>query len=132
MIVVTAAVIEHEGLYLVTRRQRGVHLEGYWEFPGGKCEPGESLPDCLRRELLEELGADALVGSELLSVTHHYAEKSVELHFIACTLQGAPKPLLGQEMRWVARADLASLQFPPADGELIALLLRTPPSSRQA
>jgi mutator protein MutT len=125
MIVVTAAVIEHEGRYLVTRRQRGVHLEGYWEFPGGKCEPGESLRDCLRRELLEELGADTLVGGELLSVTHHYAEKSVELHFIACTLLGAPEPLLGQETRWVARADLASLQFPPADDELIALLLRT-------
>ena len=72
MIVVTAAVIEHEGRYLVTRRQRGVHLEGYWEFPGGKCEPGESLADCLRRELREELGADATIGEEILSVTHHY------------------------------------------------------------
>ena len=131
MIVVTAAVIEHEGRFFVTRRQRGVHLEGYWEFPGGKCEPDETLPDCLRRELLEELGVDAVIGGELLSVTHHYADKSVELHFIACTLLGAPAPLLGQEMRWVPRADLPSLRFPPADDELIALLLRTP-SSRQA
>jgi 8-oxo-dGTP diphosphatase len=131
MIVVTAAVIEQEGRYLVTRRQRGVHLEGFWEFPGGKCEPDESLPDCLRRELLEELGADARVGRELLTVTHHYPEKSIELHFIACTLLGPAEPRLGQEMRWVTRAELPSLQFPPADDELIALLFRTP-SSRQA
>ena len=68
MIVVTAAVIERDGRYLVTRRQRGVHLEGYWEFPGGKCEPEESLEDCLRRELREELGAEAVVGEEILSV----------------------------------------------------------------
>jgi 8-oxo-dGTP diphosphatase len=126
MIVVTAAVIEHEGRYLVTRRQRGVHLEGLWEFPGGKCEPDESLPDCLRRELLEELGADTLVGQEILAVTHHYPEKSVELHFIACRLLGEPAPLLGQEMRWVAREDLRSLQFPPADDELIAVLAARP------
>lgn len=122
MIVVTAAVIEHEGRYLVTRRQRGVHLEGYWEFPGGKCEPGESLADCLRRELREELGADATIGEEILAVTHHYPEKSVDLHFIACRLLGEPAPLLGQEMRWVAREELRSLEFPPADDELIALL----------
>jgi 8-oxo-dGTP diphosphatase len=121
-IVVTAAVIERAGEYLVTRRQRGVHLEGYWEFPGGKCDPGESLEQCLRRELVEELGADAEIGAELLAVTHTYPERRVELHFMACTLIGTPSPRLGQEMRWVARAELRSLQFPPADDELIRVL----------
>ena len=123
-IVVTAAVIERGDRYLVTRRQQGVHLEGLWEFPGGKCEAGESLGTCLRRELLEELGTDAVVGHELLAVTHHYPERSVELHFLMCELTQDPAPLLGQEMRWVARHELRSLQFPPADDELIALLQR--------
>jgi 8-oxo-dGTP diphosphatase len=122
MIVVTAAVIEHEGRYLVTRRPRGVHLEGYWEFPGGKCEPGESLADCLRRELQEELGVEAVIGEEIFTVTHDYPEKSVELHFLSCRLTGEPTPLLGQEMRWVAREELRSLKFPPADDELIKIL----------
>jgi len=125
-LVVTAAVIERDGAYLVTRRQRGVHLEGYWEFPGGKCEPGESLGDCLARELREELGCAARIGDEILAVSHEYAERDIELHFIACELTGVPSPLVGQEMRWVARADLPSLQFPPADDELIALLERRP------
>lgn len=123
-LVVTAAVIERDGAFLVTRRQQGVHLEGYWEFPGGKCEPGESLAECLRRELVEELGTDADVGAELLAVTHDYAERSVELHFLACTLKGQPMPLIGQDMRWVPRAELRTLKFPPADDELIALLER--------
>ena len=52
-IVVSAAVIEDHDRFFVTRRQKGVHLEGFWEFPGGKCEPGESLADCLQRELEE-------------------------------------------------------------------------------
>jgi mutator protein MutT len=123
-IVVTAAVIERDGLYLVTRRQRGAHLEGYWEFPGGKCEPGESLGDCLRRELREELDTDATIGEEILAVTHAYHDRSIELHFLGCQLHSAPAPRLGQEMRWVRRADLRSLQFPPADDELIAMLER--------
>ena len=58
-LVVTAAVIERDGAFLLTRRLDGTHLEGQWEFPGGKCEPGETLEQCLARELREELGVDA-------------------------------------------------------------------------
>ena len=122
IVVVTAAVVERDGCYLVTRRQKGVHLEGLWEFPGGKCEREESLADCLRRELVEELGAGAAIGDEVFTVTHHYPERSVELHFFVCRLAGDPTPLLGQEMRWVRRGELRSLTFPPADRELVEIL----------
>ena len=124
-IVVTAAVIDRDGRFLVTRRQQGVHLEGYWEFPGGKCEAGESLDACLARELREELDVEAHVGEEVLVTTHPYADRSVELHFFRCELRGEPRPLLGQEMRWAARDELATLEFPPADDELIQRLTRT-------
>jgi mutator protein MutT len=123
-IVVTAAVIEDHGRYFVTRRQQGVHLEGYWEFPGGKCEEGEPLDACLRRELKEELGVEVTIGDEVFTVTHSYPDRDVELHFLACTFLNAPMPLLGQEMRWVPREELRSLKFPPADDELIAQLSR--------
>jgi 8-oxo-dGTP diphosphatase len=123
-IVVTAAIIEDHGRYFVTKRQQGVHLEGLWEFPGGKCEPDESLEECLRRELKEELGVDATIGEEVLAVTHDYPGRRVELHFISCALLNSPVPLLGQEMRWVAPDELRSLRFPPADEQLIALLQR--------
>jgi len=124
-IVVTAAVIDRDGRFLVTRRQQGVHLEGYWEFPGGKCEAGESLDACLVRELREELDVEAQVGEEVLVTTHPYADRSVELHFFRCDLKGEPRPLLGQEMRWATREELATLEFPPADNELIQRLTRT-------
>ena len=122
LIVVTAAVVERDGRYLVTRRLRGTHLEGYWEFPGGKCEPGETHVTCLIREIREELGCDVRVGEELLGVTHEYPERAVELHFFRCTTEGEPRPLLGQELRWIARQELRTLDFPPADEELIRLL----------
>lgn len=121
-IVVTAAIVEDHGRYFVTRRLKGAHLEGLWEFPGGKIEPGESLADGLRRELHEELGTAVEVGEEVFTVTHHYPDRSVELHFLACTFLNAPVPRLGQEMRWVPREDLRSLAFPPADEELIRVL----------
>ena len=121
-LVVAAAVIERDGRFLVTRRPQGAHLEGLWEFPGGKCDAGESLADCLRRELIEELNTDAVVGDEIFAITHDYPERSVTLHFFACSLTRDPQPLLGQQMRWVARDKLGSLKFPPADDELIALL----------
>jgi 8-oxo-dGTP diphosphatase len=123
--VVTAAVIERGGWFLVTRRQKGVHLEGYWEFPGGKCDAGELLAACLARELREELDVAARVGSEMLTTTHEYPERCVELHFFRCELESDPRPQLGQEMRWVRREDLATLEFPPADAELIEMLRRS-------
>jgi 8-oxo-dGTP diphosphatase len=122
-IVVTAAVIERDGHFLVTRRQAGVHLAGHWEFPGGKCHDGESIAACMVREIQEELAASVDVAGEVLCTTHDYPERRVELHFLRCRLTGQPSPQQGQEMRWVARGDLASLQFPPADAELIAILM---------
>jgi 8-oxo-dGTP diphosphatase len=124
-LVVVAAIVEDHGRYFVTRRQKGVHLEGLWEFPGGKIEAGESLADGLRRELKEELGTLVEIGEEIFTVTHDYADRSVELHFLSCTFLNAPVALLGQEMRWVARDELTSLKFPPADDELIQILTAT-------
>jgi mutator protein MutT len=124
-LIVTAAVIARDGRFLVTRRLPGVHLEGYWEFPGGKCEPGESHTACLRRELREEISVDAVVHEELFTTTHAYPERTVELHFFRCEVTGDPAPALGQEMRWVSRAALSALAFPPADTELIRLLTQT-------
>jgi 8-oxo-dGTP diphosphatase len=122
-IVVTAAVVERGGRLLVTRRQKGVHLEGFWEFPGGKCDAGETLQACLARELREELAVDATIGAEIYTVSHAYPERTVELHFFQCELRGEPVPQIGQEMRWVPRAELAAFAFPPADAELIAMLM---------
>ncbi len=90
-IVVTAAVIEEDGRFLVTRRPGGVHLEGFWEFPGGKCEEGESHVASLEREITEELDTSVRIDRELFSVAHTYADRVVELHFFACRLTGTPR-----------------------------------------
>lgn len=121
-LVVTAAVIERDGAYLLTRRLEGTHLEGLWEFPGGKCEPGETLEACLGRELVEELELDVRIVRRLLVVRHAYPEKLVELHFFECAAQGRPVPQQGQECRWVPAGELFTLPFPEADRELIAML----------
>jgi len=121
---VAAAVIERGAAVLITRRLAGTHLEGLWEFPGGKCEPGESVRDCLIRELREELGVDVVPGATLLVTRHEYPEKTVELHFVACETHGEPVPQQGQEMQWIPRARLGALPFPEADAALIAQLTR--------
>jgi 8-oxo-dGTP diphosphatase len=119
---VVAAVVERDDSFLVTRRQAGVHLAGLWEFPGGKVAPGESHEEALRREMLEELETDVTVHSVVATAAHGYDDRHVTLHFYRCDLRGTPRPLLGQEMRWVPRAELRTLGFPPAVEELIALL----------
>ena len=125
LVVVVAGVIEREGRLLVSRRLEGTHLAGLWEFPGGKCEPGEPHRTCLERELAEELGVASTIGDELLVTTHAYPERTVRLHFHHATISGEPKPLLGQELMWIAREDLDQLSFPAADRNLIELLSQT-------
>ena len=125
VVVVVAAVIEDAHRFLVTRRQPGVHLAGMWEFPGGKIDLDETHGAALRRELLEELGVEAMIGECVYRTQHTYPDRTIELYFYRCGLKGTPRPLLGQEMRWVPRAELGSLDFPPADTELIELLTKS-------
>ncbi|MBI4610427.1 MAG: 8-oxo-dGTP diphosphatase MutT [Candidatus Rokubacteria bacterium] len=120
--VVAAAVIEADGRYLITRRRKG-HLEGLWEFPGGKLRPGETLPACLQRELREELGVEVTVGEELDTITWTYPERTVVLHFFRCRLaSGQLAPREGQAMAWAAPDELERYPFPPADASLVARL----------
>ena len=121
-ILVTAAVVERNGAFLLTRRLDGTHLAGHWEFPGGKLHAGETLEECLVREIREELDADLEVGPQILATVHDYADRSVELRFFQCALKSDPKPTMVQEMRWVELRDLTSVQLPPADDELVRLL----------
>lgn len=121
-VVVVAAVIEREGAFLLTLRVEGSHLEGHWEFPGGKVHVSETHAEALRRELHEELDVLTHVGEPIHQVTHAYPDTVVELHFYRCAFEGEPKPMIGQEIRWVPRAELASLRFPEADRDLIRLL----------
>jgi 8-oxo-dGTP diphosphatase len=123
-VMVAAAVIERNGRFLVTRRLEGTHLAGLWEFPGGKCERGESPEACLVREIREELAAAAHVGRLILMTRHAYPERTVELHFFSATVDGNPVPQLGQQMRWVSRIELATLPLPEADAELIRLVTK--------
>lgn len=129
LVVVVAAVIEREGRILVAERQPGTHLAGYWEFPGGKVEPGETHVECLQREMREELGVATAVGPELLSTRFAYPGRTVELHFRRCELHGEPTAMLEQRMEWVPRHQLRALTFPPADRELIDLLAPPEPKT---
>ena len=121
-IVVVAAIIERDGSFLVTLRPDGTHLAGHWEFPGGKVHESETHVEALRREVFEELDCVVDVGELAHTVTHAYPEKTVQLFFYRCALNGEPKPMIGQQMRWVPQGELSQLPFPDADRELIRLL----------
>lgn len=124
VIEVTAALIQDaDGRYLITQRRRGSHLEGLWEFPGGKRDADEDLAACLRRELMEELGARFTVGEKVDTIRWDYPDRTVVLHFYRCRVEsGAIEPRESQAMVWVAAPDLSGYHFPPADRELITRL----------
>jgi 8-oxo-dGTP diphosphatase len=122
-IVVVAAVIERDNRFLVSRRLAGTHLAGFWEFPGGKVDAEETREAALEREIAEELGCQIVGMREVFHTSHSYPDRVVELHFYRGELVGSPQPMLGQEIRWIDRAELATLEFPPADNQLIAALV---------
>ena len=118
-----AGLISRDGQYLITRRKAETHLGGFWEFPGGKREPGESLEACLRRELREELGIEITPPVFFRVIRYDYPEKTVELHFFFCSIVAGEERALGcDEIRWVAAGELGGFEFPPADRPLIEAL----------
>jgi 8-oxo-dGTP diphosphatase len=124
-VLVAAGVLSREGRILAARRKRGSHLGGHWEFPGGKIEPDESPEECLVRELSEEIGVRVRAREILEVVFHRYPEKSVLLLFYRCELvDGEPRPLECDEVRWVSLADLPSLNWAPADIPFVERLAR--------
>lgn len=120
-----AGLIHRDGRYLIARRKSGAHLAGFWEFPGGKRETGESFSECLQRELFEELSVRIDLPIPYQIVRHSYQDKIVELHFFRCTIgQGEPVPLGCEEIRWVFPKELTQYTFPPADQAVIEALQR--------
>jgi A/G-specific adenine glycosylase len=104
---VTAAVILWEGKFLLATRPANGLLGGLWEFPGGKAEPGESLPETLQREIREELAASVEVGDKFGVYQHAYTHFRITLHAFLCTLNGEqPQPLEADEIAWVSPENL--------------------------
>jgi len=120
---VTAGLVWKDGKLLITRRPEGTHLAGYWEFPGGKQEPGESLEACLEREFREELAMEVTAVKNLLQIDHDYESKSITLHLFQCDwLDGEPTLVGCDALRWVKPQDLADYQLPPPDIQVLPFI----------
>src|SRR5437762_13467260 len=120
---VAAGLVFRDRQLLITRRRLQDHLGGWWEFPGGKRERNESFEDCVRRELMEELGIQVEVRELFGSVTYAYPEKSVHLKFYRCLWRRhEPRALGCHAFAWVSVSQLARYTFPPADEQVLEKL----------
>jgi len=114
---------------LVARRPDNVHLPGFWEFPGGKVEPGETIVDCCIREAREEVALEVTVLRELPSVVHAYPDRTVRLHPVLCQATSTDaRPLASSEVRWVEFGELAGLRFPEGNREIVEGLVKKMPA----
>lgn len=118
---VCAAVIMHGGRLLLATRPKGSHLEGHWEFPGGKVKADETLAACIIRELQEELGLQVRQASLLFEVLHHYPEKTIRLHFLLCDMD--PEQAIchhdGQRSAWFQADQLPHEMMAAADRKTV-------------
>ena len=125
MIPVVAVVASHAGQYLVGRRPYEKQHGGLWEFPGGKVEDGELPESALVRELKEELGIDITESclAPLTFASHVYDDFHLLMPLYICRVwKGDVTPLEGQQLKWLRPIDMGSVQMPPADVPLVALL----------
>lgn len=114
--VVAGVLLRPNGEFFLSSRPPGKVYEGYWEFPGGKIEPGESPQVALCREIIEELHCEVVVGEEVATTTHEYDFGVVTLTTFYCQLRsGDPQLTEHAELRWVAPSQLAGLEWAPAD-----------------
>ena len=118
---VVGAIIRDGDRYLVGQRAANKAQGGLWEFMGGKIEPGETPEQALARECREELALEIENEHIIDSVVHEYPEKTIRLTLISCSPKpgSIPKALEHQQIRWVTRAEMDTMDFAPADRELI-------------
>lgn len=121
---VAAGLVFRDQRLLVAQRPPGAHLAGFWEFPGGKRESGESWEMCLLRELHEELAVQVRFSRWFSDVFHPYPDRTIHLRFGVCHwYAGEPQALGCSAFAWVTLAELTRLQFPPADTTLLEQLV---------
>jgi len=122
---VVAAVIEHDGRYLITQRNANAVLPLLWEFPGGRVEAGESETECLRREVRGRIGVEVEVGTKLGEHQHDYTTYQVHLTMYSCKLpaEARPYPATVADLRWVTSREFLDYDFPPADEKTMSKLL---------
>lgn len=121
---VTGAVLTDGNKILAARRGPGKALAGYWEFPGGKVEDGETLKESLARELREELLIDASIGDHITTTEHEYDFGIVVLSTFYCTVQsGEPQLTEHEEVRWISPDELRDLEWAPADVPAVNLIV---------
>jgi 8-oxo-dGTP diphosphatase len=112
-----------DGRVLVNQRRPGTHMAGYWEFPGGKRDRGETPREALDRELAEELGIDVLDAAPLMELRHTYPERRVRLDVWRVTrYAGEPRALEQQPLKWVAVESLLEIGLLPADAPIVHAL----------
>jgi A/G-specific adenine glycosylase len=109
--------------YLIAQRNHGGMLGGLWEFPGGKQEPGETVEECIAREIREELGCEIAVGPHLVTVRHAFSHFTMDLHAHRCHIvRGRPRAIGCAAVKWVRAAGFADHAFGRADQKIIAAL----------
>ena len=127
MKLVTAAIINRGSQFLVARRAANQKLQGFWEFPGGKVETGETLQACLERELLEELGVPAIAGEVLMGSRYDYEHGAILLVAVQAELLSLDFRLtVHDEVRWVSPGEMLQLQMAPADIPIAKFLMGDP------